>query len=105
MVGVRIQTTNGDTKLFRNGDYPVMRRTAVILDDRNAYLWTSGYVPRLDTYIGPETPSPLINYGAPQHRLDAEHPHGLVGHHGIDKDQLQRLQLQRRFAGDSAVRQ
>jgi hypothetical protein len=60
VVGVRIQTTNGDTKLFRNGDYPVMRGTAVILDDRNAYLWTSGYVPRLDTYIGPETPNPLL---------------------------------------------
>lgn len=60
VVGVRIQTTNGDMKLFRNGDYPVMRGTAVILDDRNAYLWTSGYVPRLDTYIGPETPNPLM---------------------------------------------
>ncbi|MBK6289528.1 MAG: hypothetical protein IPF49_18195 [Gammaproteobacteria bacterium] len=27
VVGVRIQTTNGDMKLFRNGDYPVMRGT------------------------------------------------------------------------------
>lgn len=33
--------------------------TALILDDRNAYLWTNGYVPQLDTYIGPETPNPL----------------------------------------------
>jgi hypothetical protein len=38
-----------------------MRGTAVILDDRNAYLWASGYVPRLDTYIGPETPNPLMS--------------------------------------------
>jgi hypothetical protein len=36
-----------------------MRGTAIILDDRNALLWTSGFVPRLDTYIGPETPNPL----------------------------------------------
>lgn len=60
IIGVRIKTTTGDTKLFRNGDYPVMRGTAMILDDRNAYLWTSGFVPRLDTYIGPETPNPLL---------------------------------------------
>lgn len=47
-------------KLFRDGDYPVLRGTAVLLDDRNAYVWTNGYVPRLDTYIGPETPNPLL---------------------------------------------
>jgi hypothetical protein len=36
-----------------------MRGTALILDDRNALVWTNGYVPTLDTYIGPETPNPL----------------------------------------------
>jgi hypothetical protein len=41
-------------------DYPVLRGTALILDDRNANLWTTGYVPQLDTYIGPETPNPLF---------------------------------------------
>ncbi|MBL8496798.1 hypothetical protein ABF87_09190 [Nitrosomonas sp. JL21] len=60
VVAVRIKTTTGDTKLFRNGDYPVLRGTAIILDDKNAYLWTTGFVPRLDTYIGPETPNPLF---------------------------------------------
>jgi hypothetical protein len=60
VVGVRIKTTNGETKLFRDGDYPVLRGTALILDDRNANLWTTGYVPQLDTYIGPETPNPLF---------------------------------------------
>ena len=60
VVGVRIKTTNGESKLFRDGDYPVMRGTAILLDDRNALLWTNGYVPRLDTYIGPETPNPLF---------------------------------------------
>jgi hypothetical protein len=60
VIGVRIKTTNGDVKLFRNGDYPVMRGTAILLDDRNAYLWTNGFAPRLDTYIGPETPNPLF---------------------------------------------
>ncbi len=37
-----------------------MRGIAILLDDRNALLWTNGYVPRLDTYIGPETPNPLF---------------------------------------------
>jgi hypothetical protein len=60
IVAVRIKTTTGETKLFRDGDYPVLRGTAVILDERNAYLWTTGFVPRLDTYSGPETPNPLL---------------------------------------------
>jgi hypothetical protein len=38
----------------------VLRGTALMLDSRNAYLWTTGYVPQLDTYIGPETPNPLF---------------------------------------------
>ena len=60
VVGVRIKTTGGETKLFRDGDYPVLRGTALLLDSRNANLWTTGYVPQLDTYIGPETPNPLF---------------------------------------------
>ncbi|KWT65527.1 hypothetical protein APY04_2765 [Hyphomicrobium sulfonivorans] len=60
VVGVRIKSTRGETKLFRDGDYPVLRGTAMLLDDRNAYLWTTGYAPQLDTYIGPETPNPLF---------------------------------------------
>jgi hypothetical protein len=29
------------------------------LSDRLAYLWTTGYTPRLDTYPGREVPNPL----------------------------------------------
>jgi hypothetical protein len=60
LVGVRIRETDAETKLFRDGDYPVLRGTALVLDARNAYLWTNGYLPQLDTYIGPETPNPLF---------------------------------------------
>jgi hypothetical protein len=60
LVGVRIKRTQGEAKLFRDGDYPVLRGTAILLDDRNAYLWTTGFVPPIDTYIGPETPNPLF---------------------------------------------
>ena len=59
VVGVRIRATGGEMKLFRDGDYPVLRGTALLLDKQTAYLWTTGYVPQLDTYIGPETPNPL----------------------------------------------
>jgi hypothetical protein len=38
IVGVRIRTTSGEVKLFRDGDYPVLRGTAMILDECNAYL-------------------------------------------------------------------
>jgi hypothetical protein len=60
VVGVRIKTTHGETKLFRDGDYPVLRGTVLLLDEKNANVWTTGYVPQLDTYIGPETPNPLF---------------------------------------------
>ena len=60
VVAVRIKETQGEVKLFRDGDYPVLRGTAMLLDDRNAYLWTNGFLPRLGTYIGPETPNPLF---------------------------------------------
>ncbi len=60
VVGVRIRTTHGEMKLFRDGDYPCLRGTALRLGDKDAYLWTTGYAPRIDTYIGPETPNPLF---------------------------------------------
>jgi len=31
----------------------------MLLGPRSAFLWTSGYVPRLDTYLGPDAPNPL----------------------------------------------
>lgn len=60
LVAVRIQSTYGDTKLYREGDYPCIRGTAMILGKSDGFLWTSGYVPKIDTYLGPETPNPLF---------------------------------------------
>lgn len=60
IVGVQISDAFDDLKLFRTGDYPTIRGTALILGTNSAFLWTSGYVPRLDTYMGPETPNPLL---------------------------------------------
>jgi hypothetical protein len=58
LVGVRIRST-GDLKLYRQGKKPVLRGTAMLLSERRGYLWTKGFVPRLDTYPGWETPNPL----------------------------------------------
>jgi hypothetical protein len=59
-VGVRIRPTQ-DLRLFRpEADVPVLRGTAVMASDRVGYLWTTGYVPRLRTYPGFETPKPLL---------------------------------------------
>ncbi|MFZ3354605.1 MAG: hypothetical protein WA268_27470 [Xanthobacteraceae bacterium] len=60
VVGVQIADARDNMKLFRPGNYPVVRGTAVLIDDDQAFLWTAGYVPRLDTYLGPETPNPLL---------------------------------------------
>jgi len=60
LVGVRIRTSQ-DLRLFRSSvDVPVLRGTAVTMSKREGYLWTTGYVPRLRTYPGFETPKPIL---------------------------------------------
>ncbi|GGF74660.1 hypothetical protein GCM10007301_38160 [Azorhizobium oxalatiphilum] len=58
LVGVQIRRQN-EIKLFRFGQNPVLRGTGIIVDEKLAYLWTAGYVPRLETYPGREVPNPL----------------------------------------------
>tara|TARA_R110002051_G_scaffold61116_5_gene111892 strand:- start:5008 stop:6540 length:1533 start_codon:yes stop_codon:yes gene_type:complete len=63
LCAVQIQKSK-NLKLFRdktestNGAVNLLRGTAVVLDDRNAFLWTTGYIPRLETYPGWEVPNP-----------------------------------------------
>ena len=59
LVGVQIADAHDDLKLFRPGSYPVIRGTVLYVGERNAFLWTSGYTPRLDTFMGSETPNPI----------------------------------------------
>ena len=59
IVGVQISDAREDLKLFRPGSYPVIRGTALKTGPRSAFLWTSGYATRLNTYMGPETPNPI----------------------------------------------
>ena len=57
--GIRIKRSN-QNKLYRaEGQTPVLRGTALVLNEYRALLWTLGYVPRLQTYPGWEVPSPL----------------------------------------------
>jgi hypothetical protein len=59
-VGVRIRSTQ-ELRLFRpDADVPVLRGTGVTMSKREGYLWTTGYVPRLRTYPGFETPKPIL---------------------------------------------
>jgi hypothetical protein len=56
--GIQILRPN-DLKLFRESRKPIMRGSALKLDNRSAFLWSSGYVPHLLTYPGREVPTPL----------------------------------------------
>lgn len=58
VVGIQI-TAIGDIKLYRLGRYPILRGTAYVLDERRAFLWTKGFIPRLRTYPGFEVPLPI----------------------------------------------
>lgn len=58
LVGIRVRRQN-ELKLFRYGSRPVLRGTAILVSDRRAYLWTTGFTPRLNTYPGREVPNPI----------------------------------------------
>ncbi len=59
LIGVRVRQRRFDVRLYREGRLPVVRGTYWRINDRDAFLWTSGYKPRLATYDGWETPLPL----------------------------------------------
>lgn len=58
IVGVRIRPTN-HLKLYRRKDHPILRGLAFVQSPRSAFLWTRGFIPRLQTYPGLEVPNPV----------------------------------------------
>jgi hypothetical protein len=88
VVGVRIKSTYGETKLYRDGGYPCLRGTALLLGDRDAYLWTAGYVPRIDTYLGPRDANPLYITTLRSTGGNARIDERTDRHHGAHQDQL-----------------
>lgn len=59
LVGVRIRDES-HFKLFRKQTRAVLRGTAYVRNWRTAYLWTKGFIPRLQTYPGRAVPKPLL---------------------------------------------
>lgn len=59
LVGIRIRE-DSDLKLYRKASHPVLRGIAYVRDPRTAFLWTKGFIPRLQTYPGREVPRPLL---------------------------------------------
>lgn len=58
IVGVRIKDEK-NFKLYRDYSYCIPRGSLFLYDDNKAYLWTKGFIPRLKTQLGLETPNPL----------------------------------------------
>src|SRR5690606_11386062 len=58
LTGIKIKKSNR-MKIYRAGTRPLARGTAWTIDEKRAYLWSSGYIPRLATYPGWEVPNPL----------------------------------------------
>lgn len=60
LVGVTIKKTK-PLKLYKSeGDYPVLRGIAFVVNEKSAFLWTVGYVPKLQTALSMEVPNPLF---------------------------------------------
>jgi len=57
IVGVRIR--QGTLKLFRQGDYFLLRGMGSIENERKGHLWTTGYIPRLQTSPFQGVPIPI----------------------------------------------
>lgn len=60
VVGISISDMR-PLKIFRpDSDFPMLRGLAYIQSDRSGYLWTKGYVSRLETSLSMEVPNPLF---------------------------------------------
>ncbi|SNS73503.1 hypothetical protein SAMN05421640_1040 [Ekhidna lutea] len=60
LVGISINDRK-PLKIFRpDSDFPMIRGLAYIQSERSGFLWTKGYVPRLQTSLSMEVPNPLF---------------------------------------------
>jgi hypothetical protein len=60
LVGVTITKTK-PLKLYKSkGDYAILRGNAFIVNERNAFLWTVGHVPKIQTALSMEVPNPIF---------------------------------------------
>ena len=59
LVGVRI-VDDKRLKIFREFTFPVLRGMMLKVNDWTAYFWTRGFIPRIQSILGLETPNPLF---------------------------------------------
>ena len=59
VVGVRIRLAE-DLRIYRPGRHAILRGLSYIRDERTAFLWANGFIPRLQTYAGREVPKGLL---------------------------------------------
>jgi hypothetical protein len=65
LVGVRVRQERSGLRMFREGKLPVLRGSFWEVDKTTAYLWGTGFKPKINNYDGWETPAPL--------RIDIQH--------------------------------
>ena len=93
VVGIRVRTERRGLRMFRQGKMPVIRGTSLTLDNRTAYLWSSGFKPSIGTYDGWETPAPL--------RIDIQHGYADIIEVANDIHGLTKLNYNACKIGDS----
>lgn len=60
LVGVTITKTK-PLKLYKSeGDYPILRGNAFVVNEKSAFLWTVGFVPKIQTALSMEVPNPIF---------------------------------------------
>jgi hypothetical protein len=60
LVGVTITKTK-PLKLYKSeGDYAILRGNAFVVNERSAFLWTVGHVPKIQTALSMEVPNPIF---------------------------------------------
>lgn len=65
IAGVRVKPEQYGIRLYRPGNWPVIRGTFLAAGRRTGFLWTTGFKDSLGTYDGWDTPIPL--------RIDIQH--------------------------------
>jgi len=93
LVGIRVSRDRSGLRLFREGRRPLVRGTLLILNDRSAFLWTTGFKPELLTYDGWEVPVPL--------RIDIQHGEADIVQVATDILSLTKLNYNACKLGDS----
>ncbi len=93
LVGICVRKDNTGIRLYREGTRPPLRGTFWAATPTLGYLWASGFVPRLKTYAGWESPVPL--------KIEIQHREADIEQVGRDILALTKLNFNACRYGDS----